>query len=98
MQTEEGWEEFFDYIFPEDESAKPNLKLLANAKLWKKKLQDMSNDSEGSPQEDETEDKVREGDSDTSVTSSSEDESEDEQEKEKEKEIEKETEIEKEQE
>ena len=31
-----GWEEFFDYIFPEDEGAKPNLKLLAMAKMWKK--------------------------------------------------------------
>lgn len=32
----EGWEEIFDYIFPEDEMAKPNLKLLAAAKNWKK--------------------------------------------------------------
>lgn len=32
----EGWEEVFDYIFPEDEMAKPNLKLLAAAKNWKK--------------------------------------------------------------
>jgi crooked neck len=31
-----GWEEYFDYIFPEDENAKPNLKLLAMAKMWKK--------------------------------------------------------------
>ena len=31
-----GWEEYFDYIFPEDEGAKPNLKLLAMAKMWKK--------------------------------------------------------------
>merc|ERR1712083_353260 len=33
LQTEDGsdqgWEEYFDYIFPEDEAAKPNLKLLA---------------------------------------------------------------------
>jgi crooked neck len=35
---EEGWEEIFDYIFPEDELARPNLKLLAAAKNWKKKL------------------------------------------------------------
>lgn len=34
---EEGWEEIFDYIFPEDEMARPNLKLLAAAKNWKKK-------------------------------------------------------------
>ena len=40
IQTEDGsdggWEEYFDYIFPEDEAAKPNLKLLAMAKMWKK--------------------------------------------------------------
>lgn len=33
---EQGWEEVFDYIFPEDEASKPNLKLLAAAKQWKK--------------------------------------------------------------
>jgi len=32
-----GWEEYWDYIFPEDEVAKPNLKLLEMAKKWKKK-------------------------------------------------------------
>merc|ERR1712071_110342 len=40
IQTSDGsdavWEEYFDYIFPEDEAAKPNLKLLAMAKMWKK--------------------------------------------------------------
>jgi crooked neck len=35
----EGWEEVFDYIFPEDELAKPNLKLLAAAKNWKKNME-----------------------------------------------------------
>lgn len=34
--VDEGWEEVFDYIFPEDEMARPNLKLLAAAKMWKK--------------------------------------------------------------
>ena len=34
--TDQGWEEFFEYIFPEDEADKPNLKLLAMAKMWKK--------------------------------------------------------------
>lgn len=34
---EQGWEEVFDYIFPEDEANRPNLKLLAAAKNWKKK-------------------------------------------------------------
>lgn len=38
--VEEGWEEIFDYIFPEDEMARPNLKLLAAAKNWKKKRED----------------------------------------------------------
>ena len=36
LQSDAGWEEFFDYIFPEDEASKPNLKLLAMAKAWKK--------------------------------------------------------------
>ncbi|XP_005094945.1 crooked neck-like protein 1 [Aplysia californica] len=39
IQTEDGsdagWEEYFDYIFPDEEAAKPNLKLLALAKKWK---------------------------------------------------------------
>nr|SVE74036.1 EOG090X01R1 [Daphnia barbata] len=33
--SDAGWEEYFDYIFPEDEATKPNLKLLAMAKAWK---------------------------------------------------------------
>ncbi|KAL1399013.1 hypothetical protein pipiens_002275 [Culex pipiens pipiens] len=37
--VEEGWEEVFDFIFPEDEMARPNLKLLAAAKNWKKKME-----------------------------------------------------------
>jgi len=35
--VEEGWEEVFDFLFPEDEMARPNLKLLAAAKNWKRK-------------------------------------------------------------
>ncbi|XP_026478557.1 protein crooked neck-like [Ctenocephalides felis] len=34
--ADHGWEEVFDYIFPEDETVRPNLKLLAAAKNWKK--------------------------------------------------------------
>lgn len=37
FQTDAGWEEYFDYIFPDDESAQPNLKLLEKAKQWKLK-------------------------------------------------------------
>merc|ERR1719429_786835 len=46
-----GWEEYFDYIFPEDESAKPNLKLLAMAKMWKKKKEDEAEETSAPPQE-----------------------------------------------
>ncbi|GCC39308.1 hypothetical protein chiPu_0022946 [Chiloscyllium punctatum] len=38
--TDAGWEEYYDYIFPEDAANQPNLKLLAMAKLWKKQLHD----------------------------------------------------------
>lgn len=44
IQTEDGsdagWEEYHDYIFPDEESAQPNLKLLAMAKKWKQKMDD----------------------------------------------------------
>merc|ERR1719291_1008579 len=43
--SDQGWEEYFDYIFPEDEAAKPNLKLLAMAKMWKKQ-KDTTEDDE----------------------------------------------------
>ena len=39
IQTEDGadagWEEYTDYVFPDDEIAQPSLKLLAMAKKWK---------------------------------------------------------------
>eukprot|EP01137_Pigoraptor_chileana_P006878 Opistho-2@51725 len=35
--TEAGWEEYFDYIFPDEQSAAPGLKLLQMAHLWKMK-------------------------------------------------------------
>lgn len=62
----EGWEEIFDYIFPEDELAKPNLKLLAAAKNWKKTQEfapaddDNSNgdESEGEGSEEEQEENI----------------------------------------
>ncbi|RLU15146.1 hypothetical protein DMN91_012140 [Ooceraea biroi] len=34
--SDDGWEEVFDFTFPEDESQRPNLKFLASAKMWKK--------------------------------------------------------------
>lgn len=33
--SDAGWEEIVDYLFPDDESAQPNLKLLEMAKKWK---------------------------------------------------------------
>ncbi|KAK2109509.1 Crooked neck-like protein 1 [Saguinus oedipus] len=49
--SDAGWEEYFDYIFPEDAANQPNLKLLAMAKLWKKQQQEKE-DTEHSPDED----------------------------------------------
>jgi len=43
--SDQGWEEYFEYIFPEDEADKPNLKLLAMAKMWKKNQVDESEKS-----------------------------------------------------
>lgn len=60
---EQGWEEVFDYIFPEDEANRPNLKLLAAAKNWKKKT---SEDSEGTE-----ESKAENNDTNTKPPSSS---------------------------
>ena len=38
--SDAGWQEYRDYIFPEDAAQQPNLKLLAVAKLWKKQQQE----------------------------------------------------------
>ncbi|KAJ1985933.1 NineTeen Complex (NTC) component [Dimargaris cristalligena] len=35
-------EEYFDYLFPDDQTKKPNLKLLAMAQQWKSKIQQAS--------------------------------------------------------
>ena len=34
FQTNDGWEEVFEFIFPEDERNKPNLKILSMAQKW----------------------------------------------------------------
>ncbi|XP_062857787.1 crooked neck-like protein 1 [Trichomycterus rosablanca] len=47
--SDAGWEEYYDYIFPEDAANQPNLKLLAMAKMWKKQQQ------QDEPEEPETE-------------------------------------------
>ncbi|TNN39100.1 Crooked neck-like protein 1 [Liparis tanakae] len=43
--SDAGWEEYYDYIFPEDAANQPNLKLLAMAKMWKR--QQMVDEGEG---------------------------------------------------
>jgi hypothetical protein len=37
FQSAAGWEEYFDYIFPDDDTSQSNLKLLEMAQLWKKR-------------------------------------------------------------
>jgi crooked neck len=68
----EGWEEVFDYIFPEDELAKPNLKLLAAAKNWKKNMDVQPAASAAGENENDSDD----DDDDQSSESSSEDQDE----------------------
>ena len=38
--SEGGWEEYWDYIFPDDSSASSNLRLIQMAKFWKQKGSD----------------------------------------------------------
>lgn len=53
-QSDAGWEEYYDYIFPEDAANQPNLKLLAMAKMWKKQQQqDDENDQEDDDDDDD---------------------------------------------
>lgn len=44
ITTEDGtqtrWEEYVDYVFPDDQAAKPSLLLLAKAKEWAKQRQE----------------------------------------------------------
>lgn len=63
--SDQGWEEYFEYIFPEDEADKPNLKLLAMAKMWKKnKEQDSTEDTNRTDETNSTE----AGEDDTTAT------------------------------
>ncbi|PVU97981.1 hypothetical protein BB559_001817 [Furculomyces boomerangus] len=40
-QVDDGWEEYIDYIFPDDEGQAPNLKLLEMARKWKEKMSEI---------------------------------------------------------
>lgn len=48
LQSDAGWEEYYDYIFPSDEASQSNLKLLEMAKRWKKQtVEEPSTSGEG---------------------------------------------------
>jgi crooked neck len=34
-----GWEEYVDYVFPDDQASQPSLKLLEMAKKWKENME-----------------------------------------------------------
>jgi crooked neck len=40
-EDEGGWEEFYDYIFPDDETQKRNLKIIEMAHKWKQQKSDI---------------------------------------------------------
>jgi crooked neck len=84
--SDAGWEEFFDYIFPEDEASKHNLKLVAMAKAWKKGVDttlvqeqapDTSKDTNNEPDRDQPDDPNTQDDRDDSSDSSGSDSEED---------------------
>ena len=62
--TDAGWEEYWDYIFPDDKAAAPNLKLLQMARMWKQKqaIGDESSSSSSSESEEEEEEEEERGD------------------------------------
>uniref|UniRef100_A0A9J8BUD0 Crooked neck-like protein 1 n=1 Tax=Cyprinus carpio carpio TaxID=630221 RepID=A0A9J8BUD0_CYPCA len=53
--SDAGWEEYYDYIFPEDAANQPNLKLLAMAKMWKKQQQQEDEEEQEEEEEEEEE-------------------------------------------
>lgn len=54
LQSDEGWEEVFDFVFPEDELQKPNLKLFASVKNWKKQQDQEESQKENQQTETQT--------------------------------------------
>lgn len=83
--SDAGWEEYYDYIFPDDEANRPNFKLLQMARMWKqaKDADSDDDDDEGAKSSDEEgreddggkmEDSNQDKDTDLSSDSSSDDE------------------------
>ena len=44
--SDAGWEEYWDYVFPDDSAAAPNIKLLQMARMWKQNQQLGDSDEE----------------------------------------------------
>ncbi|XP_067361097.1 crooked neck-like protein 1 [Channa argus] len=51
--SDAGWEEYYNYIFPEDTANQPSLKLLAMAKMWKRQQVDGNAEETTLPSSDE---------------------------------------------
>ena len=51
FQSDAGWEEYYDYIFPDDESDQANQKLLGMAKMFMAQKATGDSDSESSDSE-----------------------------------------------
>ncbi|MED6294433.1 Crooked neck-like protein 1 [Characodon lateralis] len=67
--SDAGWEEYYDYIFPEDAANQPNLKLLAMAKMWKRQqAKDDDDDGERSPEKPPTAEEESSGSSEEPET------------------------------
>lgn len=54
QQSDAGWEEYYDYIFPEDAANQPNLKLLAMARMWKRQQAESEDVAADQPTEPQT--------------------------------------------
>ena len=52
-----GWEEYWDYVFPDDSSTASSLKLLQMARKWKQQQENQSDEEESSSDEEEGNDK-----------------------------------------
>ncbi|KAK5622572.1 Crooked neck-like protein 1 [Crenichthys baileyi] len=66
--SDAGWEEYYDYIFPEDAANQPNLKLLAMAKMWKRQQAKDDDDGERSPEKPPTAEEESSGSSEEPET------------------------------
>lgn len=68
--SDAGWEEFWDYVFPDDTTAAPNLKLLQLARVWKQKQMTEGDSDSDSGEESEEEGEGEQSDGDTEGSSS----------------------------